>query len=122
MKRDLSRVTRLAWFGSLAVVLLGNSTVTAQPPAGNRWPNNSTAISPPQGWDQGDPLTLTWGFANTGVSITADGFPNGTNNLPAFLNGIYGSQAVWQPHFQSVFNRWSSISGLVYQFEPNDNG
>jgi hypothetical protein len=122
MKRDCSLVTRLAWTGSLVVVLFGHHHVSAQPPNGNRWGNNSTAIAPPQGWSQGDPLTLTWGFANAGISITNDGFPVGTNNLPAFLNGIYGSQAVWQPHFQSVFNRWSSISGLVYQFEPNDNG
>jgi hypothetical protein len=50
------------------------------------------------------------------------GFANGNNNLQTRLNTIYGSQAVWQPHFQSVFDRWSSISGLTYQFEPNDDG
>jgi hypothetical protein len=48
------------------------------------------------------------------------GFGNGNSNLIARLNTIYGSQAVWQPHFQSVFDRWSSISGLTYQFQADD--
>ena len=50
------------------------------------------------------------------------GFANAANNLQTRLNTLYGSQAVWQPHFQSMFDRWSSISGLNYRFEAADDG
>lgn len=92
---------------------------------GSRWTGN-TAIAPVQGnYNQGTPLTLTWGFMAPNTPINDNnGFavPNAPNNLQTYLNGIYGSQAVWQPQFQSVFDRWSSISGLTYVFEANDDG
>ena len=53
----------------------------------------------------------------------SSGFANGNSNLQARLNVIYpGGQSVWQPLFQQVFDRWSSISGLSYVYEPNDDG
>ncbi|MFT3881341.1 MAG: matrixin family metalloprotease [Gemmatales bacterium] len=112
---------------ALLATFFSATTLLAQPPNidGNRWTGN-TAIAPIQGnFNQGTPLTLTWGFMalNTPINDSASsGFANANNNLPTYLNGIYGSQAVWQPQFQSVFDRWSSISGLTYQFEANDDG
>ncbi|MEQ1904302.1 MAG: matrixin family metalloprotease [Pirellulaceae bacterium] len=106
------------------------SIAIAQPPSGTnsidsrRW-TGSTALGQAQGFAQGSPLTLTWGFMANGTVINDNahsGFPNGVNNLQTRLNTIYGSQAVWQPHFQSVFNRWSAVSGLSYVFEANDDG
>jgi len=91
---------------------------------GNRW-NGNTAQAQPQGFTQGSPINLTWGFMALNTPINDNnGFPvpNAPNNLQTFLNGIYGSQAVWQPHFQSVFDRWSSISGANYTFLANDDG
>ncbi|HVJ82779.1 MAG TPA: matrixin family metalloprotease, partial [Planctomycetia bacterium] len=88
-----------------------------------RW-NGFTAIGG-QTYTQGSPLTLTWGFMALGTPINDSvnsGFGNGVNNLQTRLNTIYGNQATWQAHFQSVFDRWSSISGLTYQFEANDDG
>ncbi len=94
---------------------------------GNRWSAgspSSTAFGQAQGYDQGDPLKLTWGFAQEGINI--DGFvgePASNNNIRAFLNGIYsGGEAEWLPLFQQVFDRWDSISGLEYQYESNDDG
>jgi hypothetical protein len=108
----------------MALLLLAAIPAVAQPPAISRW-TGSTATAQPFPLTQGSPLTLTWGFMapNTPINDSVhSGFANGNNNLQTFLNGIYGSQAVWQPHFQSVFNRWSSVSGLTYVFEPNDDG
>jgi hypothetical protein len=44
------------------------------------------------------------------------------SNLRAFLDGIYGSQAGWMPVLQSVFDRWSELTGLRYVHELNDDG
>jgi serralysin len=73
----------------------------------------------------GNPLILTWGFSapNTLINDTAfSHFPTGINELQVRLNSIYGSQDVWQPIFQSVFDRWSAISGLTFQHEAADDG
>jgi serralysin len=102
----------------LAVLFSTVATVYGQnPPDINRWSGN-TAFAPPQGYGMGRPLTLSWSIVNDGLPID-QGAPS---NLQAFLNGIYGNQSVWLPHFQSVFDRWSSISGLSYVYQPTDSG
>jgi hypothetical protein len=96
----------------------------AQPTDISRWFGN-TALTQPQGFNNGDPLRLTWGMAalNAPIQDTEFGTPLGTpNNLQTRLNAIYGSQSVWQPILQSTFDRWSSVSGLSFQFESNDDG
>jgi serralysin len=107
----------------LVLILNGVSALPAngQPPNIDRWAGG-TALTQPQGFGQGAPLRLTWGFIADGVNIPNAGFGAGPSNLRARLNGIYGSQAAWQPLFASVFDRWSSISGLSYTFEANDDG
>jgi len=115
----------LAVFGLLSITLALPSSSTAQPPwlDSNRW-SGQTAIVPAQGYTQGSPITLTWGFMALGTAInnTGSGIPNAANNLQTRLNTIYpGGQAQWQPVFQSMFDRWSSLSGVTYQFEANDD-
>ncbi len=87
----------------------------------NRW--NSTALSG-GGLSQGDPTIITYSFPADGTFIPNLGFGlgSGPNTLHAWLNGIYGSQAVWQPLFDGVFERWSDLTGLSYVYEPNDDG
>ncbi|MFO0859645.1 MAG: matrixin family metalloprotease [Phycisphaerales bacterium] len=71
----------------------------------------------------GKPTTITWSIVPDGTPI--DGFngePAAASNLRARLNAIYGSQAVWLPIIQSVFDRWAQVSGLKYVYEPNDDG
>ena len=85
-----------------------------------RWTNTATNGS---GLVQGDPTTLTWSLIADGTSI--DGFVGEGRSDSAFfayLNGIYGSQATWLPILESVFDRWSELSGLNYVYEPNDDG
>lgn len=109
---------------SLLVALAAPGLAAAQVPTYTRW-SGSTANTQPQGFTQGSPLTLTWGFMASGMAINDNahsGFLNGNNALQTRLNVIYGSQAVWQPLFQSVFDRWSAVSGLTYQFEAADDG
>ncbi len=87
---------------------------------GNRW---STTATNGGGLTQGDPTVLTWSIVPDGTSIFGyNGEPTAPSNLRAFLNSIYGSQAVWLPIFQGVFDRWSELNGVSYVFEPNDDG
>ncbi len=112
---------------SLLVALVAPGLAAAQVPTYGRW-SGGTAIAPTQGnFNQGTPLTITWGFMALGTPINDSahngGRPNGNNDLQTRLNVIYsGGQAVWQPLFQSVFDRWSAVSGLSYQFEATDDG
>lgn len=110
----------------LVVVLLNfpSRGWTQAPPDIGRW-NGSTANTQTQGFNKGDPLKLTWGFAAPGTSLNDSAFggsADAPNNLQTRLNAIYGNQATWQPLFQSAFDRWSSISGLSFQFESADDG
>jgi hypothetical protein len=93
-----------------------------------RW--SSTASD---GWNstQGNPARLTWSIVPDGTPTIGDsGSASGkTSNLIARLDAIYGSASqpvlqnkVWFAHFQSVFNRWSELSGLEFVYEPNDDG
>lgn len=105
----------------LGVSLLATEPASAQPPTYDPWDGNTAFSSQPQGFGQGNPITLTWGFMLDGTPINNGN--NAPSNLRARLDQIYaGGQPVWQPLFQSVFDRWSSISGLSYVYEPNDDG
>ncbi|MEQ1904303.1 MAG: matrixin family metalloprotease [Pirellulaceae bacterium] len=114
---------RISSFLFLLTMLVTASAAFAQaPPDISRW-SGGTASAQPQGFSQGSPLTLTWGFAALGSAINNDGsFANGNNNLQTRLNTIYGSQATWQPIFAGVFNRWNELAGLTYIFEAADDG
>jgi hypothetical protein len=112
---------------AFTALLTFSAVAVAQPPDSigtDRWIGN-TALAQSQGFAQGDPITLTWGFAaaNTPINDSAfSGFANANNNLQTRMNALYGNQTVWQPLFQSVFDRWSQVAGLTYVFESNDDG
>lgn len=89
-------------------------------PDSARW--SATTLSG-GGLGQGDPTIITWSIVPDGTSIFGyNGEPTSPSNLRAFLNSIYGSQAVWLPLFQQVFDRWGELTGNTYVFEPNDDG
>lgn len=97
-------------------VLIDHGGVSAngtEAQANERWfstANGSTG-------DIGNPITLTWGFVADGLSIPGGSDePTSPSNLQLFLNARYGSSAIWQPLFQSVFDRWSELAGLTYVF------
>lgn len=87
--------------------------------AAGRW--TTTAVNG-SGLGQGDPTTLTYSFVPDGTFVPDRLGFSGNSDLFAFLNGIYGSPANWQPLYAQVFERWAALSGLSYQFEPNDDG
>jgi hypothetical protein len=85
----------------------------------NRW--SRTAVSG-TGLTQGTPTTITYSFVPDGTVVPDLIGVSGNSNLFAWLNGIYGSPATWQPLFDQVFDRWSQLIGTTYVFEPNDDG
>ncbi len=87
---------------------------------GARW---STTATNGGGLGQGDPTVITWSIVPDGTSIFGyNGEPTAPSNLHAWLNGIYGSQAVWLALFQQVFDHWATLNGVTYVYEPNDDG
>ncbi|MCB1282331.1 MAG: matrixin family metalloprotease, partial [Salinibacterium sp.] len=86
----------------------------------NRWTNTTSGTS----GVQGVPTTLTYSFVPDGTSIPSTGTtdPSGVSNLFAWLNGIYGSPAVWQQIFADEFARYANLTGLSYVHETNDDG
>lgn len=121
-------------FTAFSVSLFFFSVASAQTPIidGERWTTaGGVALTQSQGTNQGDPMRLTWGFAQEGTSIPAFNTGNaGNSNLIARLDSIYGAggggtdltQRPWFQEFESTFSRWASISGLSYQYEANDDG
>jgi serralysin len=77
-------------------------------------------------------MRLTWGFAqdNTTFIPSFNAGPGANSNLIARLDQIYNSassntdltQRPWFSLFDSVFQRWASISGLDFFYESNDDG
>lgn len=85
-----------------------------------RW--GGTAMTP-GGSPLGKPVTLTWSIVPDGTFVQGfNGEADAPSNLRARLNTIYGSEAVWLPILQSIFDRWSQVSGLNYVYEPFDDG
>lgn len=86
---------------------------------GSRWTNTATNGG---GLSQGQPTTLTYSFPPDGTTSPTLTSATQPSDLFAFLNGIYGSPAVWQPIYAQVFARWSALCNVTYVFEPNDDG
>ena len=93
----------------------------------------TTATDGTPGFNQGDSITLTWGIVPDGTQVPNELFdPTATDpsDLIARLDANYNETATgpdvtnrtWFALFQSVFDRYSEISGVTYVFEPNDDG
>jgi len=79
-----------------------------------RWNGTSGAT----GGTAGNPASVTWSFAPDGLSIPSGvGEPTANNTLFATLDAQFaaqGGRARWVGLFQSVFDRWSQLTGLDY--------
>lgn len=95
------------------------------------WTTTATDGTP--GFNQGDPITLTWGIVPDGTNVPNDLIdPAATvaSDLIAQLDGVYNETATgpdvtnrtWFALFQQVFDEYSAFSGVTYMFEPNDDG
>lgn len=79
----------------------------------------------------GTPLSLTWGIADDGT-LVQNVLPgvNRNSNLVAKLDAWYGAgpggsdltQRPWFGYLESSFERWEQVSGLTFNYEPNDDG
>ncbi len=87
-----------------------------------RWTTTANTVS----IAQGQPFVLTYSFVPDGTPIAKDASiateTNDPSSLIAFLNGLYGNQATWQPLFTNIFDRWEELTGIDYQYESNDDG
>ncbi len=91
-----------------------------QASAADRWSRSATNTSLLR---RGDPTTLTWSVVADGTPIPGyTGEPAGNSDLRAFLDSIYGSESAWMPVLESVFARWSELSGITYVHETADDG
>ena len=108
---------------------------------GDRWNGSSTNFGlltavQPNGQTQGDATTLTWSYVRDGTTMEIGCGGNNsttTSDLIAFLRDAFEvpaattfaadfTDAPWHPVFVEAFNEWSAISGLTFQYEPNDDG
>ncbi len=72
---------------------------------------------------QGDPVTLTYSFVPDGTTVPSGvGEPSAASDLFAWMNGIYGSPAVWQQYFHDEFQRWGDHTGITFIHETSDDG
>lgn len=86
-----------------------------------RW--QATAMDPGSTGQQGEPTIVTYSFPPDGTFIASGiGEGDGTNNLNAWLDGIYGNRQTWRNIYDDIFARWGELSGMTYVLEPNDDG
>ena len=85
-----------------------------------RWSTTASGSFP----GQGTPVLLTWSVVPDGTFVpNAVGLGySGPSNLRAFLNGIYGNEAIWMQIYQDMFDRWAELGGLSFIYEPADDG
>jgi len=95
---------------------------------GSGWTSTSSGTS-----GIGRPATLTWSVVPDNTQLpTGLGEPVSNSNLIDFLDGIHHggnrpggadlTQRNWWQLMNSVFERWDEVSGITFNYEPNDDG
>lgn len=91
----------------------------------SRTATNTTSLT------QGDATVIRWSIVPDGTPVSGyNGEPAAPSNLRSWLAGIYGTNASstaaadqpWFSVMQSVFDRWSAVSGVTYVYEAADDG
>lgn len=91
----------------------------------SRTATNTTTLT------QGDATVVRWSIVPDGTAVSGyNGEPAAPSNLRSWLAGIYGTNASstaaadqpWFDEVQSVFDRWSAVSGVTYVYEAADDG
>ncbi len=86
---------------------------------GGRWSSTASGST----GSTGSPAIITWSIVQDGLSIPGfNGEPTAPSNLITRLDTKYGSSATWLPLFQSVFDRWSAVTGITYIYQATDDG
>jgi len=86
---------------------------------GNRW--TTTATNPTVSLYTN--FTLTYSFAPDGTNApgTSGGGNIGPSDLFAQMNGIFGTEAVWQARLGGYFQDWGALNGITY-VQVTDDG
>jgi len=96
--------------------------------SGGKW--NRTATHGFANGTQGLPVTLTWSLVPDGTSAPGLNVP-GTepSDLRSWLSSIYGgsasgvaSEQPWFPVLQAAFDELAETCGVIFVYEPNDDG
>jgi len=106
----------------------GTEQLDAFRTVGSGWTTTSSGTS-----SIGAPVDLTWSMALDGTNLPRGlGEPASPNDLIAFLDGIHQggaspggadlTQRDWFPLVESSFERWDAVSGVNFNYEPNDDG
>ena len=105
---------------SAAVFGLNEGPFGARYQTGARWSTTSAGAT----GSTGTPITLRYSFVPDGTIIPGGaGEASAPSDLFARLNTIYsGNTAQWQSLYAQVFERWGTLCGVTYIFEPNDDG
>lgn len=86
----------------------------------------STTATDGSGLVRGEPITLTWSIVPDGTTIDPapgiTGESSDPSDLIAFLDSEYGSSATWLPLIQNALDGWSNGPGIVFAYEPFDDG
>src|SRR5262245_57490991 len=84
-----------------------------------RW--SSTATDGGNVGPSGHGITLTWSVVPDGTLLGSfEGESNAASSLRSILNLKYGSESNWVPILQDVFNQWSAVTGVTYQYVGDD--
>lgn len=94
----------------------------------NGWTNTSSGSS-----GLGRPATLTWSVVPDNTALpTGLGEPVSNSNLIEFLDDVHHSgnspggadltQRAWWQLINSSFERWDELSGISFNYEPEDDG
>ena len=115
-------------FAALLLATTGVGDLYAYRTQGSGWTFTASGTS-----SLGTPVTLTWSLVPDGTSLpTGLGEPSSPSNLIAFLDGVHHggaspggadlTQRGWFPLVESAFERWDAVSGIDYNYEPQDDG
>lgn len=95
---------------------------------GSGWTSTSSGSS-----GLGRPATLTWSVVRDNTQLpTGLGEPVSNSSLISFLDGVHHDgnspggndlmQRDWWQLMNSAFERWDELSGVSFNYEPNDDG
>jgi hypothetical protein len=79
----------------------------------------------PSGSPSGRGLTISWSYVPDGTVLPpASAVPDSSapSVLLQTLDAEFGSRALWHQLFVNAFDKWSSVTGITYVYEPNDDG
>ena len=100
--------------------------------SGNRWFYNANRADGTL-YASGDCVPMTWSIVPDGTSIDGPtigaGEPTSPSRFVAHMDGLFGctggadlTSRCWFPIVASIYDDWSAKTGIMFMYEPNDDG